>query len=253
MISAIIIDDEIDAINVLKKLLNNFTDAGINILGTARNLNDGVDLIKKSNPDIVFLDVDMPGKNGLEIYSFFKNPKFKVIFTTAYEQYAIEAIKKSASDYLLKPINFIELREAIKKVSDTMLREQQRRELEDKINTLHSSEIEGESILFDVEDGFIMENTKNIEYCYAAQSYSTMVLFTKREIAVTKPLKELQDILPDNQFYRTHKSYLVNIYAIRKFVKGRDNYVLLKSGIKVPVSVRNSSVIAKDIKELLKS
>jgi two-component system LytT family response regulator len=251
MLQIVIIDDEQDAVEVLSKLLSNFTSVKLKILGTANNLSNGVKLIKETNPDLVFLDIDMPGKNGMAIYEYFKEPKFKVIFVTAYEKYAIDAIKKSAFDYILKPVNIIELQEALKKVSEELVHEQKQQELEDKISMLCTAEIEGKNIILDVENGFIMENTKNIEYCRADQSYSIVVTYVGKEILVTKSLKELQELLPDNQFYRTHKSYLVNVHYIRKFIKTNESYVLLKSGAKIPVSVRTSSVITKDIKKML--
>ena len=97
----VVIDDEVDAINVVVKLLETFSSILFKITGTANNLKEGVELIKKTKPDLIFLDIEMPGKNGLAIYDYFENPDFKIIFMTAYQQYAIEALKKSASDYLL--------------------------------------------------------------------------------------------------------------------------------------------------------
>lgn len=251
MLTAVIIDDEKDAIAVLSQLLKDFTNTPVKVVGTANNLDEGIKVINSTKPDIVFLDIDMPEKNGMDIYKSIENPPFKIIFVTAYNQFAIEALKKSATDYLLKPVNFIELRESLIKVTKQIEFEQQQRELEDKINLLCTAEMEGKTLVLDVEAGFVMENTKNIEYCYADQSYSVIVTYLGKEIVVTKPLKELQELLPNAHFYRTHKSYLVNIYYIRKFVRANESYVLLKSGVKIPVSVRTSSVISKDIKQML--
>ena len=96
-----------------------------------------------------------------------------------------------------------------------------------------------------------MENSSHIEYCVAAQSYSEIITIGSKEITVSKSLKEIQEMLPEDQFYRTHKSYLVNINYIRKFVKASESYLLLKSGTKIPVSVRVSSTITKDLKQKL--
>lgn len=251
MLNAVIIDDEKDAINVLTQLLKNFTNTPVKIVGTANNLDDGIEIIKLKKPDVVFLDVQMPRKSGLDIYTYFKSPNFKVIFVTAYNQYAIEALKKSASDYLLKPVNFMELREALNKVTTEIEKEQQHLEIEDKANLLGTAEMEGKNVILDTEGGFILENTKNIEYCYADQSYSVIVTYLGKKITTTKSLKELHELLPNNQFYRSHKSYLINIFYIRKFVRAQESYVLLKSGMKVPVSVRNSTAITNDIKQML--
>jgi len=251
MLRIVIIDDEKDAIDALSDLLKNFTSTNLKIAGTAQNLVDGIKLIIETKPDVVFLDINMPGNYGMAIYDYFKKPEFKVVFITAYQQYAIEALKKSASDYLMKPVNFIELKETMQKLSQEMEMEQQQKELEDKINLISAADIEGKNIILDVEGGFIMENTRNIEYCRADQSYAYVVTFNRKELLVSKSLKELQDLLPENQFYRTHKSYLVNVHYIRKFVKSHESHVLLKSGAKIPVSVRTSSIITKDIKKML--
>ena len=251
MLTAIIVDDEQDSIDVLTALLANFTSFDIKQTGAANNLEDGITLINSVRPDIVFLDIDLPGKNGLAIYDNFKDPDFKIIFTTAYQQYAIEALKKSAFDYLLKPINIIELKDTLAKVIRQIEKEQRQMELEDKVNFLSAVEMTGVNILLDVESGFIMENTRNIEYCKADQSYSKVFTLAKKEIVVTKSLKQFQEILPANQFYRTHKSYLVNIYYIRKFIRTNESIVLMKSGMKIPVSVRTSAHITNDIKHML--
>ncbi|HUW06056.1 MAG TPA: response regulator [Williamwhitmania sp.] len=251
MLTAVIIDDEQNAISVLSQLLKDFTNTPVKVLGSAHNLDEGIKLINSTKPELVFLDIDMPNKSGLEIYDYFKEPQFRVIFVTAHSQYAIEALKNSATDYLLKPINFLELREALQKVAHEIEDEQQQRELEDRINVLTTAEMPGVNVVLDVENGFIMESTKNIEYCYADQSYAVIVTNLGKKITVTKTLKSMQEVLPAMHFYRTHKSYLVNIFYIRKFVKANESYVLLKSGMKVPVSVRNSTIITNDIKKML--
>lgn len=253
MLTAVIVDDEQNAINVLSQLLKDFTNTPVKIVGSAHNLDEGVAQIKATKPDIVFLDIDMPNKSGLEIYDYFDYPQFRVIFVTAYSQYAIEALKKSATDYLLKPINFVELREAVKKVAAEVEHEQQRRELDDRIGVLTTADMAGVNVVLDVENGFVMESTKNIVYCYADQSYSVIVTNLGKKIPVTKTLKSMQEMLPTNQFYRTHKSFLVNIHYIRKFVKANESYVMLNSGEKIPVSVRTCSVIINDIKKMLKA
>ena len=252
MLNIVIIDDDENAIRVLIKLLKKLSSFEIQITGTAVNLDDGIILIKKGHPDIVFLDINMPERNGLEIYNEFKSLPFKIIIYTAYNQYALDALKIAASGFLLKPVDFIDLQETLQKVSKEIKQEQLQHQLEENINFFNSPEITGENIIFDLENGFILVNTRNIEYCYAHNSYSGVVTYSQKEYIVTKSLHELEDILPKNQFYRTHKSYLVNIYYIRKYVHSKESYVLMKSGVKIPVSVRITSNIIDDIKKRLK-
>ena len=251
MYNVVVIDDENASLIVLVNLLKNLTTFKIKVLGAAKTLDEGIEFIKLHKPDIIFLDVEMPGKSGLEIFDYFDKPDFKIIFVTGNQDYAVNAFKKSAADFLMKPVNIVDLKESLQKVIHQIEWEHQQAELIDRINYLSTSGVVGKNILIDVEGGFEMENTSNIEYCVAAQSYSVIVTIGNKEITVSKSLKEIQEILPENQFYRTHKSYLVNINYIRKFVKASESYVLLKSGTKIPVSVRVSAVISKDLKQKL--
>jgi two-component system LytT family response regulator len=209
-------------------------------------------LIKKAQPDIVFLDIQLAGRNGLEIFNEFKYPHFKIIIHTAYHQYALEALNNAASGFLLKPVNLIELQETLQKISKEIKHDQLQHQLEEHCNFLNTPGISGKNIIFDLEDGFIMLNTRNIEYCHAHNSYSIVITYSNKKYIITKSLRELEDILPKNQFYRTHKSYLVNIYYIRKYVHSKESYILMKSGIKIPVSIRIASSITEDIKNKLK-
>jgi len=217
-------------------------------LGTSTNLDNGIELIKATQPEIVFLDVNMPFRNGFEIYKEFKSPDFKIIFCSASEKYKVEALSRNASGYLLKPIDIIELQDSLEKVYDEYSNELKNFELNNRQGTLTTNEIPGEKILLEVAHGFIIGNTSNIKYCYAKNSNSVVVMNSRKEFLVPKSLKELIKILPDNQFYRTHKSFLVNIFYIQKFVHGDENFVLLDGGEKIPVSVRVTSVISQDIK-----
>jgi len=253
MLTAVLIDDEDNALNVLSQLLRDFVNIPVKVLGTAKNLREGIKIINSTKPDVVFLDIDLPEMSGMEIYTYFERPDFKIIFVTAYNQYAIKALKKSASDYILKPINFLELREAVRKVTAEIEQDQYTKKLEDKVNLICTAEMEGQPLMFDVTTGFVMENTKNIEYCHAEKAYSVIVTYTGKKIILSKSLKELQEQLPENQFLRTHKTYLVNIYYIRKFVRAKESYVLLKSGTRIPVSIRNGSFIRQKIEQILAS
>jgi len=165
----------------------------------------------------------------------------------------MDALNNSAFGYLLKPLNIIHLQAMLHRIDKQIKQEQKHFEIEEKFTSFCAADIVGTSIILDVENGFLVENTRNIEYCYANRTYSVVTLLSRREIIVSKPLKTLQELLPENQFYRVHKSYLINVYYIRKFVKGSESYVILKSGTKIPVSVRVSSIISKDIKKILLS
>jgi len=251
MYNVVVIDDDETSRKLLVNLLGNFTTINIRVLGTAENLDEGVKLIKLHKPDIVFLDVEMPGKKGFAIYDYFSRPDFKIIFVTGDKNYAVDAIRFSASDFLVKAVNMVDLRESLQKVIHQIEWEHQQAELIDRINYISSPGMAGKNILIEVMDGFVMENTSNIEYCVAAQAYSEIYTIGKKKITVSKSLAELQRILPEDQFYKTHKSYLVNINYIRKYVRAKESHVLMKSGTKIPVSVRVGTIISKDLKQKL--
>lgn len=250
MIRALIIDDESDAVSALQKLLRDFVTNPVTLIGSASNLDEGMKIIDKELPDLVFLDINLSGKNGLEIYNYYRNPAFKIIFVTAYEKYAIDALKKSASDYLIKPVNFVELNDSIRKVSEELKVQSKNRELTEKISKESLPSIEGKSIVIDTDSGFTVQNSREIVYCYANESYSTIVCHSGKEVVVSKPLKALEELLPPTHFYRTHKSFLVNIYFIAKYIKGEESYLLLRNGKKIPVSVRKKAKISEELKNL---
>ena len=251
MYRIVVIDDEDDAIGVVTKSLHFLTSFSLKIVGTANDLVTGVEVIRKSKPDIVFLDVEMPGENGLKIYDFFEEPEFKVIFVTAFNKYALDALKKSALDYLLKPFGIVELKEAIQKAIKIIEKDRRQVVISDKISDLSALPVPGKKIVLDVEEGLVIESTNNIEYCYANQSYSTIVTLAQKEIIVTKSLKQLEELIADQNFYRTHKSYLVNIQYITKYVRIPESYVMLKSGTRIPVSSRKTAKVTQELKKLL--
>lgn len=251
MYRIVVIDDENDAIEVVSKLLKFLSSITVKIVGSANDLAEGVEVIRKTKPDIVLLDVEMPGKNGLGIYDYFNEPDFKVIFVTAFNKYALDALKKSAFDYLLKPISLIDLKESLRKTISRIEKEHHQEVLTNKINDLSTLQVEGKNVIVHVEDGFIIENTNNIEYCIANQSYTIIVTLAKKEILVSKSLKQVEELISDKFFYRTHKSYLVNIHYIKKFVRSTESYVILQSGTRVPVSSRKTLKISSEIEQLL--
>ena len=251
MLKAIVIDDDSISICALINLLKKLSSFEIDYLGTANNLKDGVELINHFQPDIVFLDINMPGENGLAIYNYYKDPEFKIIFTTGYPEYSLEALKMKAFDYLLKPISIIELKESLQKAILKINLDRLRASRAEMTNCINIANIHGKEIIFCNERGFVKVNTKNIEYCSGEQAYSYITTNDNKKILVTKKLIDLENQLPKNQFYRTHKSYLVNIHYIVRFVRAINSFVELKNGDRIPVSVRKSSVILKEINQLL--
>jgi len=250
-LKAILIDDEEDALEGLKALLHNFIDTPVHVIATAQDLDKGIMLIRNHAPDVVFLDIDMPGKNGLALYETFSKPRFNVIFTTAYQEYAIDALRNKAVDYLLKPVDFIELKEAIQKIVKNKRAEQRLLALEDQMLQTIPPHMKGKNIMFPVQGGFEIYNTQHIEFVEAEQMYARLTLFSGRSVILSKPLKEIEELLPKDTFLRTHKSFLVNVFYIRKYRKSQKHLVILRSGAEIPVAVRNVSAFLDELHKRL--
>jgi len=251
MLTAVIIDADKSAINLLVELLKIQATIKIKIVGTALNLLDGVSIIKKTQPDIVFLEIILPERNGLEIYNLFKTPNFKIVFYTANQQYALDVLRKSACGYLLKPVDINELEKILQRVIDELLKEEKQFKMQEMISIQNCPVSTGTNILLEVEYGFILVNTRNIEYCYAKNNHAVVVMNSQKEFLVTKSLKELQGLLTEKKFYRTHKTYLMNIHYIQKFVRAKENYIVMESGVIIPVSIRITNFLPDEIRKKL--
>lgn len=224
--TAVIIDDESDARDTLSGLVKTYTPQ-IEILGVAENVKSGIELINKHQPNIVFLDVEMPESTGFDLLRSFKQPNFEVIFTTAHSNYALQAIKLSAIDFLLKPINHNELIDAVNKATDAIQKEQLNNKLETFIANISNKEAQELKIVIPSTNGFKVAVLKDILYLKADRNY-TFIYFTdgKSELA-SKSLKEFDDMIADKGFFRAHQSYLINMNHVTGFTKGKNSTIKL--------------------------
>ena len=247
MISCIIIDDERKAREAFSKIVVRYFKNKLKVLSLSESVKDGVAAIHKFNPEIVFLDIEMPDENGFKLFEYFDTVCFEVIFTTAYNQYAINAIKYSALDYLLKPINFIDLRDALKRYEN-------RRNLkthQERVNVLLSNMNMGNSIKSKVAlptlSGYQMEKINNIVYCEADQNYTKIHLVNGQNILVSKTLKYIEELLPVEVFFRIHKTYLVNLNYVEKYLRIDGHKVILDDGTQLDVANRRIEDFVKAI------
>jgi two-component system LytT family response regulator len=234
MITALIVDDEAASRNGLAKLLSEFVPE-VKVLGKADSVFSAAEQIKALNPDIVFLDVEMPGKDGFDLISESAPSDFEVIFTTAHEQYAIKAIKASAIDYLLKPINPNELIEAVRKVQEK--KEPGNKKLETFISHV-SDKKRDPQIAISTMEGLIFMKLANIIYCRGDGAYTFFFLKNGEKVVASKNLKEFEDILCEHGFFRTHKSYIIQLAEMKRYVKGDGGHVIMSNGETVDVSKR---------------
>lgn len=250
MLSAIIIDDETHCLDDLIRLLDRFKGE-IMLLGTAMNVAEAEKLVLRTNPDLVFLDVQLGRQTGFDFLRLFEKLPFEVIFTTAFDKYAIEAIKFSAFDYLLKPIDFEILDKTIQRLTtnkNEFLRQKKWEVLYDSLKTENLPK----KIILPTQSGFEVFEISEILYCEGDANYSNVYLSNKSKFVVSKSLKYLEELLTQQLFYRIHKSYLVNIDFIKKYHKGKGGYVELSEGSNLDVSQRRKEGFLKFLKEKTK-
>ena len=234
--NAIIIDDENKARRVLRTLIEEECSE-ITIVGEASNLIDGVAIIKTEQPDIVFLDIEMPEHSGLEIASFFKDEPilFQIIFTTAYNQYAIEALKLSAIDYLLKPIDEDELKIAISKAK-AILNEDK---VNDRLKNIEKAfqQLSLNKIALEVPNGIMFVAHEDIILFEADGVYTKVYLQNGKTELISKTLKHFSDqLLEKSIFYKPHRSYLINLKYMSQFVKNDGYYIVLENNKTIPIA-----------------
>lgn len=233
MIKAVLIEDEKNSRLVLKSILQ-AECPNVQILGEAGSVEEGRTLIETREPDLVFLDVQMPDGTGFDVIAAFPDPKFKVIFVTAYSQYAIKAFKYSAIDYVLKPIERSELVAAVNKIEEIESKDQ----YSEKVNTLVQNRKSFERIALTTTEGIIFAKVKEIIRCEAESNYTTLFLDDGRKLVVSKTLKDMDEMLSSAGFYRVHKSHLVNLEHVDQFINAEGGYVQMADKSKVEVARR---------------
>lgn len=238
MIKTIIVDDENNASEFLEKMLQRYFPNKFYVCGLFESVDDAITGIETYQPDLVFLDIQMPNKNGFELFKEIKEINFQVIFTTAHSEFAIDAIKMSALDYLLKPINYIDLLGAINRFEIKTKVENQKKQLNVLIENIDSGETAHKKIAIATETGFEFVKFNTIIYLEAQSNYTKFYLSNNLTIITSKTLKHFEELLPSDLFFRTHKSYLVNMNFIKRFSKVDELLIELITGQKLPVSVR---------------
>jgi two-component system LytT family response regulator len=230
--NCIIIDDEKHCIKTLTSLLKtNFPE--VNILGTCSESPKAYDVIQQNRPDFIFLDIEMPLLNGFDLLSKFENLYFDVIFTTAYDSYAIKAIKYSALDYLLKPVDKEDLAFAIKKIKskESSISKAQVQ----MASAVHNRQLP-DTIALPTADGLTFASVMDIVHCIADGSYTRMFMADKNEILLSKTLGDVEEMLGEYDFFRIHHSSLVNLRQVKKYIRGEGGEVIMSNGKSLAVA-----------------
>jgi two-component system, LytTR family, response regulator len=236
VLRSVIIDDDEASRNILKSQL---TASEIQLSGEAANVADGIKLINSIRPDLVFLDIELSPGNGFDIIDKVEERDFEVIFFTGYDQYAIRAIRYSALDYLLKPVDADELRAAIQKAVKRAGGSSSKALLNNLLYNLSRKENKIERLAVPAKNGFDFIDRDQIVYLEAKNNYTIIHHQSGQKYTCTKTMKEYQEILPDDSFTRTHNSYLVNSKFIKKYFKEtKGGYIELLDGNTIPVAYR---------------
>ena len=250
MLNAIIVDDEEFARSSLYFLLQENCE-DIHISGIAKSVSEARTLLQQHPIDLIFLDIAMPGENGFELIPQAEQSKSHVIFTTAYDQYALKAIKANALDYLLKPIDIDELKEAVTKAAKYIALSKNELNRAESLQNLASNLAERNEIRkisLPNGQGYSLVSIDDIVHIEADSNYSIFYLINNEKITVSKVLKEYEEILPDHQFVRIHKSSIVNLNYLREYNSKNGLEVILENGDKIAVSRRRASDFAEKVK-----
>lgn len=236
MINAIIVDDELKSRESLKILLEEFCD-NVAVKALCQDVAEAVQAIQQYKPDVVFLDIQLQRETGFDLLTQLGDFDFEVIFTTAYAEYAIKAFKFAAIDYLLKPIDIEELKRALSKVEKRMNDSISLR-LQQLMQNLKNTSSENYKLALPTTDGLVFVKMQDILYCEASSNYTEITVMDGKKYIVSRTLKEYEDMLGEHNFYRIHNSYLINLNAIKKYVRGEGGYVIMANDKSLDVSKR---------------
>lgn len=218
--------------------LTNLSDE-VDIIASFTDAREALNYLEQNTPDCLFLDIEMPSMDGFQFIKNLKNKDFPVVITTAYNQYALQALKNEAIDYLLKPIDSDDLEVTLAKIKKYNTKNLTVERLE-KILLNFNSESQSKKITINTDGKLVFLHSDDILYAESDGNYSTIFLADGQKILLTKKLKEVNSILPENCFFRIHNSYIINLNKIKEFLK-TDGYVVLESNHKIPVSRQKKS------------
>ncbi len=242
MVRAVIVEDETDSRDLLKRYLRE-GEYEVEICGETDNIEDGISLIQSEKPNLVFLDIQLKDGSSFKLLERLDNRNFDIIFITAYDDYALKAFKYSTLEYILKPIDRDKLRAAMQWVQ-----KEPKTEVNQQIQLLldqFKNQKRQEKISIASADGIYFIRIKEIVRCEGADNYTLVHLLNKEKIVVSKTIKEFEEMLRGDGFFRVHKSHLINLNYMKKFVKGEGGYIIMEDGRTIEVSRRRKNGFLK--------
>jgi two-component system LytT family response regulator len=237
MIRAVLIDDEPKNNRILKKMLEEFCP-DVLIEGQADNVTDGISLIREVEPDLVFLDIEMPYGSGFDLLDKLKPVRFEVVFITAFNDYSLKAIKYSALDYLLKPVNIEELKMAVAKAAEKVSVRNINARIENLLYNLKKPQQDIQKIALPSKEGYMFVVLTDIIRCESKGGYTTFYIKDMEKIVSSRNIKEYEPLLSNELFFRIHNSHIVNLNHVKKYHRGRGGYLEMEDGAMIEVATR---------------
>jgi two-component system LytT family response regulator len=237
LIRTILIDDEPDSNRVLQTLLDNYCPQ-VSVVGTADGVETGFALIQSSLPDLVFMDIEMNQGNAFDLLNRLDAITFHLIFVTAFDSHAVKAFRYNAVDYLLKPINVTELRNAIERLANKYMQDNVLDRVKAVLESMRGVDSADKKIALPTANGLSFVHLKDIVRLEAQGSYTVVHLRDRSNIMATVAIKDYEDLLPDNVFYRIHHSHIINLNRIKSYQKGRGGYVTMDDDSYIEVASR---------------
>ncbi len=248
-LQAVIIEDEQASRTTLKNYLEKYCP-NVELLGEAENVNQGFELINSTDPELVFLDIEMPFGNAFDLLEKFKSIEFEIIFITAFSEYALKALNLSASSYLLKPLNIDQL---ISSVTQAAQSARNKKRIHSSNILLENLTIENQQlkkIALPLIDGFEVVTLKEIVQCNAYDNFTQIFLSNGSKKTVCRTLKFYEELLSDYNFLRVHKSYMINLNWVKQYKKGKTGEIILSNGNYIPLSASRKKTFLEKFNQL---
>jgi two-component system, LytTR family, response regulator len=250
--TAILIDDEIKSLNALALMLKK-NCAELEVIATCSDTADALDKISSLQPDLLFLDISMPGKNGIELMQLLSTHMPEVIFVTAHDDYMLQAFKFGAVDYLLKPVDETELKDAVNRAFTRISKKKRMDWLEVLMHNMRPQLPAHEvKLCVPSQYGFEVILLQDVIFCEASSSYTKFFLSGKKQVVTSKTIKEYEYLLAGNFFVRVHRSYLINLRHVREYRRGEEGTIMMTNGQEIKVAKRKKELFLMKMKEYSK-
>jgi two-component system, LytTR family, response regulator len=253
MIRTVLVDDESRLLSSLQTMLKKNCPQ-LDVVAVCRSADEALIKIKETDPELVFLDIAMPGKDGFALLNEIGDIRFRIIFVSAHDAYSLRAFKFSTVDYLLKPVDEDELVAAVKKAEQTIFQEQTlRKSIEALMHNLKpQTNTQEKKLCLVTLTGFHVVSLTDIIYCEAEGPYTNFHLLDNKKVCVSRPLVDFELLLIDDNFLRVHKSFLINLHHTREYRRGEGGVVILSNGAEIDVSRRKKDIFLEKIKDIFK-